>query len=138
VKELGADYAVDVNEAVKFVKKDLRGVHASIVFSPKIAGFELRLKLLIRGGVFVSVGMPPASDGPLSISPVELFLTNPIIISSAVGTVVDMRELVQLAAEGKVKTHVSRVGNLSEINQIIEELGEGKYSGRAIIGNMAE
>jgi len=55
-----------------------------------------------------------------------------------VGTVEDMRELVQMAAEGKVKTHVSRVGNLSEVNQIFEELENGKYSGRAIINNFTK
>jgi propanol-preferring alcohol dehydrogenase len=138
VKELGADYAVDADEAVQFVKQNLRGVYASIVFSPKIAGFELGLKLLTRGGVFVSVGMPAASEGTISLSPLELLRKDPLIMSSAVGTVEDMRELVQLAAEGKVKTHVSRVGKLSEINQILEELEEGKYPGRAIIDNLVE
>ncbi|MBW1813537.1 MAG: hypothetical protein JRJ39_07645 [Deltaproteobacteria bacterium] len=59
-------------------------------------------------------------------------------MSSAVGTVVDMRELVQLAAEGKVTTHVGRVAKLSEINQIIDELKQGKFAGRAIINNLAE
>ncbi len=43
VKEMGADYAVDVNEASKFVKEKFIGVYGSIVFSPKIAGFELGL-----------------------------------------------------------------------------------------------
>ncbi|MBW1813558.1 MAG: hypothetical protein JRJ39_07755 [Deltaproteobacteria bacterium] len=59
-------------------------------------------------------------------------------MSSAVGTVVDMRELVQLAAEGKVTTHVGRVAKLSEINQIIDELEQGKFAGRAIINNLAD
>jgi len=138
VKQIGADYAVDVNEAVKFVKEKFGGVYASIVFSPKIAGFELGLKMLKRGGMFVSVGMPPASDGPISISPLDLLRKDPLIMSSAVGTVEDMRELVQLATDGKVKTHVSRVGCLSELNQIFDELEEGKYPGRAIINNMTE
>ena len=44
-----------------------------------------------------------------------------------------MRELVHLAAEGKVKTHIGRVANLSEINQVFEELEKGKFVGRAII-----
>jgi len=138
IKELGADYAVDVDEAVKFVKETFGGVYGSIVFAPKLAGFELGLKLLKRGGVFVSVGMPAVSEGALSISPLELLRKDPLIMSSAVGTVEDMRELIQLAAEGKVKTHVSRVANLSEINHIIEELDKGTYSGRAIINNLTQ
>jgi len=68
----------------------------------------------------------------------EMFLKEPIITASAVGTVEDMRELVQLAADGKVKTHVSRVADLSEINKIFEELEQGKYPGRAIITDMTK
>ncbi len=137
LKKLGADDAVDVNEAVEFMKS-FGGVHASIVFSPKLAGFELGLKLLRQGGVFISVGMPAVSEGGISISPLELLRKDPLILSSAVGTVQDMRELIQLAAEGKVKTHVSRVANLSEVNQLFEELEKGKYSGRAIINNFTK
>ena len=138
VKEMGADYAVDVNEASKFVKENFIGVYGSVVFSPKLAGFELGLQLMRKAGVFVAVGMPAASEGEMSISPLELLRKDPLIMSSAVGTVEEMRELVQLAADGKVKTHVSRVASLSEINQIFEELEKGKYPGRAIINNMIE
>ena len=136
VKSLGADYAVQVSEAEKFCKEKLGGVYASIVFSPKIAGFELGLKLLKRGGVFVSVGMPPVSEGPISIGPLELLRKDPLIMSSAVGTVEEMRELVQLAMDGKVKTHVGRAAALSEIGQVLEELDQGKYFGRAVIDDM--
>lgn len=44
-----------------------------------------------------------------------------------------MRELVQLAAEGKVKTHVGRIAKLSEINEVFEELEKGQFVGRAIL-----
>lgn len=139
IKNLGADYAVDVGEAVKFAKEQLDGgVYASIVFSPHIAGFELGLKLMINGGVFVSVGMPAASEGGISISPLQLLMKDPLIMSSMVGTVEDMRELVQLAADGKVKTHVSKVASLSEINKVLEELEKGAYPGRAIINDMTK
>ena len=137
LRKLGADYAVDINEAAEFVKKEFGGAYASIVFSPRLAGFELGLNLMRAGGIFVSVGMPAVSEGSMSISPLELLRKDPLIMSSAVGTVEDMRELVQLAAEGKVKTHISRVGCLSEIHQILDELDRGKYTGRAIINNMA-
>ncbi len=133
VKSLGADYAVDASQAAEFVKEKLGGVYASIVFSPKIAGFELGLKLMKRGGVFVGVGMPASSEGTISITPLEMLRRDSLIMMSAVGTVEDMRELVQLAADGKIKTHVSKVAGLSEISQVLEELEEGKYTGRAII-----
>ena len=138
VKSLGADYAVDVSEAAEFVKEKFGGVYASVVFSPKIAGFQLGLRLMRRGGVFVGVGMPAVSDGPISITPLELLGRDPLIMASAVGTVEEMRELVQLAVDGKVKTHVGRVASLSEISQVLEELDQGKYAGRAIIDDMTK
>ncbi len=138
IKSLGADYAVDAGEAAQFVKEKFKGVYASIVFSSKLAGFELGLKLMKRGGVFISVGMPAASEGALSISPLDLLARDPLIMASAVGNVEEMRELVQLAAEGKVKTHISRTANLSELNQVFEELEKGAYPGRALINDMTK
>jgi len=37
----------------------------------------------------------------------------------------EMRELVDLAAAGRVKTHVSRVGALSDVPTIFDELEAG-------------
>jgi propanol-preferring alcohol dehydrogenase len=138
VKKMGADYAVDVNEAEKFVMEKFGGAYASVVFATKISGFELGLKLLTRGGLLVAVGIPPIKEGFISITPMELIRKDAWIVGSAVGTVEEMRELVQFAAEGKVKTHVSRVASLSQINQVLGELEEGKYPGRAIIDNMTK
>jgi propanol-preferring alcohol dehydrogenase len=138
IKKLGADYAVDAGEAARFVKEKFRGVYASIVFSSKLAGFELGLKIMKRGGVFISVGMPAANEGALSLSPLDLLARDPLIMSSAVGNVEEMRELIQLAADGKVKTHISRVASLSELSKVIEELEQGAYSGRALINDMTK
>ena len=103
---------------------------------PGSPGFELGLQMLRRGGLFVAVGIPPSSDGNLQLNPWQLFLTDPTIIYSAVGTVQEMRELVDLAAAGRVKTHVSRVGALSDVPAIFDELEAGKYLGRAVITDL--
>ena len=136
VEKMGADYALDVNEVIPFVKKELRGVDASIVVSSKVAGFELGLKLLKKMGVLIAVGLPAASEGNISINPLTFVLKGLRIVGSLVGSVEEMRELVQLAAEGKVKTHIGKSVNLSEINQVLEDLENGNYTGRAIIDNM--
>jgi len=80
--------------------------------------------------------MPAASEGESSISPLELLRKDPLIMSSAVGNVEEMRELVQLAAEGKVSTHVSRTASLSDIHCIFAELERAEYPGSAIINDM--
>lgn len=135
VEQLGADYTVDASEAMKFIKKKFKGVYASLVFSSKIAGFELGLNLLKVDGVLICVGLPAFSEGHLPLDLFKFILKGQKIVGSLVGTIEEMRELVKLAADGKVKTHIGRVANLSEINQVFEELEKGKFVGRAIIDN---
>jgi propanol-preferring alcohol dehydrogenase len=138
VKSLGADFAVDPNEVKGLVYKNFGGVYASLDFSSKIAGLELGLKILRPSGLLVAVGIPAFSEGNLSITPFQFILKGLQMIGSVVGTVEEMRELVQLAADGKVKTHIGRTATLSEINQVLEELEEGKFVGRAIIDDMSK
>jgi propanol-preferring alcohol dehydrogenase len=137
VKSLGADYVFEASEALARVQAELGGVDASLVFAARVAGFRLGFDLLGPHGLFVGVGLPPTEDGNLEISPFELFLKDPTIIFSAVGTVQDMRELVALAAAGKVKSHVSRTGPMSELGTIFDELEGSKYLGRAVLTDLA-
>jgi propanol-preferring alcohol dehydrogenase len=133
VRSLGAELAVDASEAAEVVQRELGGVDASIVFSAKMAGFRLGMQLLRRKGLFVAVGLPATSEGNIELNPFEFFFKDPTIIYSAVGTVQDMRELVDLAAAGKVKSHVSRVGRIDELDAIFDELEAAKYLGRAVV-----
>jgi propanol-preferring alcohol dehydrogenase len=137
VRELGAEMAVSPDEAVDVVTRELGGVDASLVFSARLAGFDLGLELLRKAGLFVAVGLPATSEGKLQLDPFQFFAKDPTLIYSAVGTVQDMRELVDLAAAGKVKTHVSRTGPLSELPAIFDELEAGKYLGRAVITDLS-
>ena len=137
VRSLGAHLAVGADEAVDVVQRELGGVDASLVFSAKMAGFDLGMKLLRRRGLFVAVGLPATSEGNIELNPFEFFMKDPTIIYSAVGTVQDMRELIDLAAAGRVTSHVSRVGALSELDTIFDELQAGQYLGRAVVNDLA-
>ena len=137
VRSMGAYSAVSPDEAAQAVNDEFGGVDAALVFSAKMAGFNLGLKMLRKAGLFVAVGLPATSEGNLELNPFEFFLKDPTLIYSAVGTVQDMRELVELAAAGKVKSHVSRTGPLSEIHTIFDELEAAQYLGRAVITDMA-
>ncbi|MHA2394401.1 MAG: zinc-dependent alcohol dehydrogenase [Promethearchaeota archaeon] len=136
VKKLGADHAIDANEVGKFVEEKLGGVQASIIFAANIPAYNLGIKLLKVGGTLIGVGIPPFSQGSMSITPFELIMRDLQITGSLTGTVEDMKKLVQLAVEGKVKTHVGRTANLSEINDVFEEMSKGQFVGRAIITNL--
>ncbi|WP_419919839.1 alcohol dehydrogenase catalytic domain-containing protein [Candidatus Poriferisocius sp.] len=137
VESLGADIAVSADDALTVVPQEVGGVDASLVFSARMAGFNLGLRLLRPKGLFVAVGLPPTSEGNLELNPFEFFARDPTLIYSAVGTVQDMRELVDMASAGQVATHVGRTGALSELDTIFNELEAGKYVGRAIIDDLA-
>jgi D-arabinose 1-dehydrogenase-like Zn-dependent alcohol dehydrogenase len=64
-------------------------------------------------------------------------MNDPTLIYSAVGTVQDMREVVDLATHGRVKSYVSRTGPLSDLGLIFDELEAGKYLGRAVINDLS-
>ncbi len=136
VESLGAHMAVSAEDAAEVVQRELGGVDASIVFSARMAGFDLGLELLRRGGLFVAVGLPATSEGNLQLNPFQFFLKDPTLIYSAVGNVQDMRELVDMAATGRVKSHIGRSGSLSELHTIFDELESGSYVGRAVITDL--
>ena len=136
-RSLGARIAVEPGDAAAAMAEVGGGVDAALVFSSRIAGFHLGLKLLRAGGLFVGVGLPATSDGKIEVDPFEFLIKDPTLIYSGVGTVQDMRELVGHAAAGRVKTHVSRVGPLSELGAIFDELGEARYLGRAVVNDLA-
>jgi propanol-preferring alcohol dehydrogenase len=132
VERLGADYPTDVSTAEE-VAKSLGGVYASLVFTPNIRGYNLSTKLMRPLGSMVVVGMPKQSEGPLNLTPAEIVGMGSRIISSSVGVTHELKELFDLCVENKVKTHLSRVGKLSDINKILNELLESKYLGRAVV-----
>lgn len=132
VEELGAHQALSAEDAVA-AAEEFGGVDASLVFAARLAGFDLGLQMLRRGGLFVGVGLPASSEGNIEINPFEFFRRDPTLIYSAVGTVQDMRELVDLAVAGRVKSHVGRVGPLSELPAIFDDLEAGRYVGRGVI-----
>ena len=135
VRSLGADVAVAPDGAAE-AAASTGGAHASLVFAARIDAFQQGLQLLRKGGLFVGVAIPPSNDGMIQISPFQLLMGDPTIVFSAVGTVQDMRELVDLAARGVVRTHVSRTGSLSELDAVFDELAGARYLGRAVITDL--
>jgi propanol-preferring alcohol dehydrogenase len=135
-RSLGAALAVEPDQAVDAVQPR-GGVDAALVFTANLSGFDLGFKMLAKAGLFVAVGLPPTDDGPFQINPFEFFFKEATLIYSAVGTVQDMRELIDLAAAGKVHSHVDRTGSLSELDGIFDDLQKARYLGRAVITDLA-
>jgi propanol-preferring alcohol dehydrogenase len=136
VRDLGARLAVTPDDAPAAVQREFGGVDAALIFTARISGFDLGFRLLKPGGLFVGVGIPPTSEGKIGFNPFEFFLKEPTVVYSAVGTVQDMRELMGLAAAGRVKSHISRRAKLTELPAVFDDLEAGRYLGRAVITDL--
>ena len=139
VRSLGAERSSGAAEAAEVVMTEYGGVDAALVFAARVSRVRPRAEpAAARRPLRRRRAYPPGSDGNFELNPWLLFLKDPTIIYSAVGTVQDMRELVDLAAAGKVETHVSRTGTLSEVPTIFDELEAGAYLGRAVITDLTD
>lgn len=130
--KLGAKHFIDFKQdkpEEKIPQLISTGVHAAICTAVSKAGFESAYASLRRGGTLVLVGIPP-EDIPV---PVFDTVVNSIsIVGSIIGTRRDLVECLDFAAQGKVKTNI-QVRKLEEINDIFEELENGKVTGRIVM-----
>jgi propanol-preferring alcohol dehydrogenase len=124
----GADWAVNAASTPATIR-GAGGAHVAMVTSASRAAYETALRSLKRGGTLAVVGMAPE---PLSISAVSLVSGELRIIASAVGTRQDLRELLELAAAGKVRCK-TEPRPLAEINPVFEEMKQGRVVGRIVL-----
>ncbi|HMV86132.1 MAG TPA: zinc-dependent alcohol dehydrogenase [Blastocatellia bacterium] len=129
-RQCGADHAINAatSQAYKEIKK-LGGAHVVMVTSGSKAAYETALRSLRRGGTLSIVGMAPE---PISLSTVAMVSGEYRIVASAVGTRQDLREVLQLAAEGKVKCHIEQ-RSFEQVGNILEEMEQGKLLGRVVM-----
>ena len=137
VEKLGADLAIDATrpeEAIKIIKeKTGGGVHAAVVETPSIGGYDLAIKILRPTGYMVVIGCPADAEGPIPITPFINVVLGIRIIPSMVAMPYEYYELFDLMLEGKVKVHVESIEPLENINKIFKELEERAYVGRKVV-----
>ena len=131
-KSLGADVGInalktDVKEAVLKVTGD--GCHGVLVTAVSPKAFEQAVSIIRRGGTMVLNGLPP---GKFDLSIFDMVLDGITVRGSIVGTRLDLKEALDIAAKGKVKAHVS-VEPLENINDIFDRMEHGKIDGRIVI-----
>jgi alcohol dehydrogenase, propanol-preferring len=129
-RECGADTTINAatSQAYKEIKK-LGGAHVAMVTSGSKVAYETALRSLRRGGTLSIVGMAPE---PISLSTVAMVSGEYRIVASAVGTRQDLREVLELAAAGKVKCRIEERPFI-EVGQVLEEMQQGSLLGRAVI-----
>jgi len=129
-KALGASDAL--NAAAKDTLKQIRskgGVHVAIVTSAARTAYDMAFACLRPTGTLMAVGLPAENVGfpPILMAAVEVRIQ-----ASAVGTRQDLREVLDLAAQGKIHCEVS-ARPLDDANDVLDELRKGKISGRVVL-----
>jgi len=126
-KELGADEVVDRADAVRELTD---GGGADLVFD--FVGTDQThadaAAMLARGGTYSVIGY----GGTISIPSPALVVNEHAVVGNLVGTWIDLWELLQLHAAGRVilKTEAHP---LESVNDVLAKLRDGEVTGRAVL-----
>lgn len=126
-RRFGADLTLNASDdAAKHIRK-MGGAHVAVVTSAAKAAYDAAFHAVRSSGTLMVVGMP-AED----LSFPAIMMREMSIMSSATGTREDMREVLQLAAAGKVKCHVE-TRPLEQVNEVFDDMRRAKITGRVVL-----
>jgi propanol-preferring alcohol dehydrogenase len=121
-----------VNAATANVVKEVRrmgGTHVALVTSAAKAAYDTAFPCVRPTGMLLAVGLPSES---ICFPPILMAALEVRIQASSVGTRQDVRELLEMAAVGKVRCQVAS-RPLAEVNEVMNELRKGSVSGRIVL-----
>lgn len=133
-KDLGADfiinYQLDSVGKVARALTDGRGVDVVLEHTGEKTWND-SLRALKKGGKLVTCG---ATTGPyVKIDLRALFIKHQQLIGSTMGTLQDMREIIELARQGKLKPLISKRFPYDEIQEAHQWLEQGKQFGKVVV-----
>jgi len=129
-RSLGASYTL--NAAATDAIKEVRhrgGVHVALVTSASKVAYDAAFYSLRPTGMLLVVGLPADN---ICFPPIMMAAGEVRIQASAVGTRQDLREVLALAAAGKVRCRVV-TRPLSQANEALDQLRRGEVSGRIVL-----
>jgi propanol-preferring alcohol dehydrogenase len=129
-RSLGA--SATINAAANDAIKELRnrgGVHVALVTSAARASYDTAFYCLRPTGTLLVVGLPA---DPICFPPILMAAGEIRIQASTVGTRQDLREVLAMAAAGKVRCQVA-ARPLADANEALNQLRRGQVSGRLVL-----
>jgi NAD+-dependent secondary alcohol dehydrogenase Adh1 len=125
--ELGADEVVSSADAVREATNG-RGADLVFDFVGTDETHAASAGMLARGGTYSVIGY----GGTIAIPSPALVVNEQAIVANLVGSWIDLYEVLQLHAAGritlKVETH-----SLDEVNDVLTKLREGEVTGRVVL-----
>ena len=130
-RELGAEltFNAEVEDPAAKIQEEIGGSHGVLITAVSPPAFRQGLGMLRRGGTCVLVGLPPG-DFPAPIF--DVVLKRLTVRGSIVGTRKDLREALQFAAGGKVRSSVE-TQPLEAVNEVFARLRRGGVRGRVVL-----
>ncbi len=125
--ELGADEVVDRADTVREAT-DGRGADLVFDFVGSDETHADSAAMLARGGTYSVIGY----GGTIAIPSGALVVNEHSVVGNLVGTWVDLYELLQLHAAGKV-TLKTETHPLESVNEVLAKLHDGEVTGRAVL-----
>jgi len=127
----GAELVVNasVEDPAEVIQRETGGAHGVLVTAVHPSAFAQAIHMTRRGGTIVFNGLP-AGDFPASIF--EIVLKGLTVRGSIVGTRQDMEEALDFYARGQIHPRVA-TRELHEINDVFDEMKQGKIDGRVVI-----
>src|SRR6267143_2158406 len=125
-------HSTTLNAASNNVVKELRakgGVHIALVTSASRAAYDMAFSCVRSTGTLLAVGLPAEN---ICFPPIMMAAAEVRIQASAVGTRQDLREVLAMAAAGKIRCRVA-TRSLSEANKALDQLRTGQVSGRIVL-----
>ncbi len=129
-RKLGADRVINgSSKSPGRIIASEGGAHAVLNFAPVADATRHCFDALRTCGTLVLVSLPP---GNLRLPIVGAIRKGIRILTCAIGTRQDLREVLALAASGKIRSIVETC-KLEEINQVFDRMREGSILGRTVV-----
>jgi propanol-preferring alcohol dehydrogenase len=127
-RSFGAADTLNATDAAKQLRRK-GGVHVSLVTSAAKAAYDTAFSCLRPTGTLLVVGLPAEN---ICFPPILMAAREVRIHASTVGTRRDLREVLAMAAAGKIRCHVVK-RPLAEANEALDLLRKGEVSGRIVL-----
>jgi NAD+-dependent secondary alcohol dehydrogenase Adh1 len=127
---LGADAVLD-GEGVADAVRDLsdgRGADLVMDFVGNDQTHASGMEMLTRGGTYSIVGF----GGTVTVPSAAMVGNENTIVGNLVGSWIDLWEVIQLHARGKLTLKTER-HSLDDVNEVLAQLREGAVTGRAVL-----
>jgi alcohol dehydrogenase, propanol-preferring len=125
---LGAAHTFQAKEATDGLRA-LGGMHVSLVTAAAKPAYDMAFDCLRPSGTLLVVGLPSEN---VCFAPILMAAREIRVRASAVGTREDLREILTMAADGKLRCEVL-ARPLAEVNEVSDELRRGQIPGRAVL-----